>query len=55
MSMAFVIHANPDHPHQMSVRMRTERANPAALVSLRMSEATCVIAKTKTRSKKSSR
>ncbi len=54
MSIAFVIHAYADHAHQTIARMSAARANPAALVSSRISDVTCVNANTKTRSKKSS-
>ena len=54
-SSMVVVHAYPDHAHHTIPSTSRERAKPAALVSSRISEATCVIAKTKTRSKKSSR
>ena len=53
-SMAFVIHAYADHAHQTIASTSAARANPSGLVSSRISAVTCVNAKTKTRSKKSS-
>jgi hypothetical protein len=53
-SIASVSHAYADHAHQMSANTSAARPNPAADVSSMTSVVTCVNAKTKTRSKKSS-
>ena len=54
-SIAFVIHAYADQAHHTIASTSAARAKPCALVSSRISDVTCVNAKTKTRSKKSSR
>ena len=54
-SIAFVIQVYADQAHQTIARTSVARAKPARLVSSRISAVTCVNAKTKTRSKKSSR
>ena len=54
-SIALVIHAYADHAHHTIASTSAARANPRGVVSSRISAVTCVNAKTKTRSKKSSR
>src|SRR3979490_2741657 len=53
-SCAFAAHTNADHAHQTRARTSIERPKPAHVRSWASSAVTCVTAKTKTRSQRSS-